>query len=171
MEWKNHILHHHKNRNGEIHWGNCNPSLWPIDYWELAKVIQYLFKQCSDFAHNVLWHAHIYFIILYIYIANHSRTEWDIYDISDVPFVWQMSVQVTNSCNCCKQVQETGVHTLQGSTNKDFQSVHQGLPECPSRTSRVSIPELPPSAAAVRQRSGRGFFKLGGQSLMGIQRH
>ncbi|XP_077337002.1 uncharacterized protein CXorf38 homolog [Lithobates pipiens] len=38
MEWKDRILHHHKNRNGEIHWGNCNPSLWPIDYWEVAKV-------------------------------------------------------------------------------------------------------------------------------------
>ncbi|KAM4700757.1 uncharacterized protein CXorf38 homolog isoform 1-T2 [Discoglossus pictus] len=37
-EWKRQILEHHTNKNGEIHWGNCNPSLWPTDYWEVAKV-------------------------------------------------------------------------------------------------------------------------------------
>ncbi|KAM5179465.1 uncharacterized protein CXorf38 homolog isoform 1-T1 [Mantella aurantiaca] len=37
-EWKKHILSHHKNRNAEIHWGNCNPQLWPTHYWEVAKV-------------------------------------------------------------------------------------------------------------------------------------
>ncbi|XP_072283222.1 uncharacterized protein CXorf38 homolog isoform X1 [Pyxicephalus adspersus] len=37
-EWKEHILNHHNNKNGEIHWGNCNPSLWPTHYWEVAKV-------------------------------------------------------------------------------------------------------------------------------------
>ncbi|CAH2220311.1 Hypothetical predicted protein [Pelobates cultripes] len=36
-EWKRLILNHHMNRNGEIHWGNCNPSLWPTNYWEVAK--------------------------------------------------------------------------------------------------------------------------------------
>ncbi|KAM5179466.1 uncharacterized protein CXorf38 homolog isoform 2-T2 [Mantella aurantiaca] len=39
-EWKKHILSHHKNRNAEIHWGNCNPQLWPTHYWEVAKVIK-----------------------------------------------------------------------------------------------------------------------------------
>nr|DBA34077.1 TPA: hypothetical protein GDO54_001677 [Pyxicephalus adspersus] len=39
-EWKEHILNHHNNKNGEIHWGNCNPSLWPTHYWEVAKVIK-----------------------------------------------------------------------------------------------------------------------------------
>ncbi|CAH2220313.1 Hypothetical predicted protein [Pelobates cultripes] len=39
-EWKRLILNHHMNRNGEIHWGNCNPSLWPTNYWEVAKVIK-----------------------------------------------------------------------------------------------------------------------------------
>ncbi|XP_068121709.1 uncharacterized protein CXorf38 homolog [Hyperolius riggenbachi] len=37
-EWTELILDHHKNRNGDIHWGNCNPSLWPVNYWEVAKV-------------------------------------------------------------------------------------------------------------------------------------
>ncbi|XP_075052512.1 uncharacterized protein CXorf38 homolog [Mixophyes fleayi] len=37
-EWKENILAHHNNRNGEIHWGNCDPSLWPTHYWEVAKV-------------------------------------------------------------------------------------------------------------------------------------
>ncbi|KAM8977131.1 uncharacterized protein CXorf38 homolog [Pelodytes ibericus] len=37
VEWKKLILSHHTNRNGEIHWGNCNPSLWPTNYWEVAK--------------------------------------------------------------------------------------------------------------------------------------
>ncbi|XP_053562454.1 uncharacterized protein CXorf38 homolog [Bombina bombina] len=37
-EWKKLILDHHTNRKGEIHWGNCNPSLWPTHYWEVAKV-------------------------------------------------------------------------------------------------------------------------------------
>uniref|UniRef100_A0A8C5LX06 Chromosome X open reading frame 38 n=1 Tax=Leptobrachium leishanense TaxID=445787 RepID=A0A8C5LX06_9ANUR len=36
-EWKKLILHHHNNRNGEIHWENCNPSLWSTNYWEVAK--------------------------------------------------------------------------------------------------------------------------------------
>ncbi|KAG8450514.1 hypothetical protein GDO86_002969 [Hymenochirus boettgeri] len=36
-EWKKHILDHHSNRNGEIHWGNCDPSLWATHYWEVAK--------------------------------------------------------------------------------------------------------------------------------------
>ncbi|KAG8450515.1 hypothetical protein GDO86_002969 [Hymenochirus boettgeri] len=39
-EWKKHILDHHSNRNGEIHWGNCDPSLWATHYWEVAKVIK-----------------------------------------------------------------------------------------------------------------------------------
>ncbi|XP_063813409.1 uncharacterized protein CXorf38 homolog [Pseudophryne corroboree] len=37
-EWKEIILSHHKNRDGDIHWGNCHPSLWPTHYWEVAKV-------------------------------------------------------------------------------------------------------------------------------------
>ncbi|KAM9320228.1 uncharacterized protein CXorf38 homolog [Gastrophryne carolinensis] len=37
-EWKTHILEHHNNRNGEVHWANSNPSLWPTHYWEVAKV-------------------------------------------------------------------------------------------------------------------------------------
>ncbi|XP_040279705.1 uncharacterized protein CXorf38 homolog [Bufo bufo] len=36
--WKELILAHHNNRNGEIYWGNSNPSLWPTHYWEVAKV-------------------------------------------------------------------------------------------------------------------------------------
>ncbi|XP_034610246.1 uncharacterized protein CXorf38 homolog isoform X3 [Trachemys scripta elegans] len=36
-EWKKEILNHHTNRNGEIHWGNCRPWLWPSSSWELAK--------------------------------------------------------------------------------------------------------------------------------------
>ncbi|XP_018411827.1 PREDICTED: uncharacterized protein CXorf38 homolog isoform X2 [Nanorana parkeri] len=38
MKLKELILLHHNNRNGEIHWGNCDPSLWPTQYWEVAKV-------------------------------------------------------------------------------------------------------------------------------------
>ncbi|XP_053313429.1 uncharacterized protein CXorf38 homolog [Spea bombifrons] len=38
VEWKKIILKHHTNKNGEIHWGNCKPSLWPTNYWEVAKV-------------------------------------------------------------------------------------------------------------------------------------
>ncbi|KAG9485644.1 uncharacterized protein CXorf38 homolog isoform X1 [Eleutherodactylus coqui] len=38
VQWKELILAHHNNRDGEIHWGNSNPSLWPTDYWEVAKV-------------------------------------------------------------------------------------------------------------------------------------
>lgn len=37
-EWKREILKHHTNRNGDIHWGNCRPGLWPVDAWEVAKV-------------------------------------------------------------------------------------------------------------------------------------
>uniref|UniRef100_A0A8C3S8P5 Chromosome X open reading frame 38 n=1 Tax=Chelydra serpentina TaxID=8475 RepID=A0A8C3S8P5_CHESE len=36
-EWKKEILKHHTNRNGEVHWGNCKPWLWPSNSWELAK--------------------------------------------------------------------------------------------------------------------------------------
>ncbi|KAM5195356.1 uncharacterized protein CXorf38 homolog isoform 1-T1 [Hipposideros larvatus] len=39
-EWKQEILKHHTNRNGDIHWGNCRPGLWPVDAWEVAKVIK-----------------------------------------------------------------------------------------------------------------------------------
>ncbi|EDL35694.1 RIKEN cDNA 1810030O07 [Mus musculus] len=36
-EWKHEILRHHINRNGDVHWGNCKPGLWPKDPWEVAK--------------------------------------------------------------------------------------------------------------------------------------
>ncbi|XP_053773414.1 uncharacterized protein CXorf38 homolog isoform X2 [Desmodus rotundus] len=36
-EWKQEILKHHTNRNGDIHWGNCRPGRWPVDAWEVAK--------------------------------------------------------------------------------------------------------------------------------------
>ncbi|XP_070317911.1 uncharacterized protein CXorf38 homolog isoform X1 [Odocoileus virginianus] len=36
-EWKREILKHHTNRNGDVHWGNCRPALWPVDAWEVAK--------------------------------------------------------------------------------------------------------------------------------------
>ncbi|XP_069492640.1 uncharacterized protein CXorf38 homolog [Ambystoma mexicanum] len=36
-EWKRQILNHHKNRNGEVNWGNCKPSKFSINYWEIAK--------------------------------------------------------------------------------------------------------------------------------------
>ncbi|XP_044297851.1 uncharacterized protein CXorf38 homolog isoform X1 [Varanus komodoensis] len=36
-EWKKEILNHHTHRNGEVHWGNCRPWLWPSNSWELAK--------------------------------------------------------------------------------------------------------------------------------------
>lgn len=36
-EWRNEILNHHTNRNGEVNWGNCRPWLWSSEYWELAK--------------------------------------------------------------------------------------------------------------------------------------
>ncbi|XP_040855824.1 uncharacterized protein CXorf38 homolog isoform X1 [Ochotona curzoniae] len=36
-EWKREILKHHVNRNGDVHWGNCRPGLWPVDAWEVAK--------------------------------------------------------------------------------------------------------------------------------------
>lgn len=36
-EWKREILKHHTNRNGDVHWGNCRPGLWPVDAWEVAK--------------------------------------------------------------------------------------------------------------------------------------
>uniref|UniRef100_A0A2K6ULH9 Uncharacterized protein n=1 Tax=Saimiri boliviensis boliviensis TaxID=39432 RepID=A0A2K6ULH9_SAIBB len=35
--WKREILRHHVNRNGDVHWGNCRPGLWPVDAWEVAK--------------------------------------------------------------------------------------------------------------------------------------
>lgn len=38
IEWKREILRHHINRNGDVHWGNCRPGLWPVDAWEVAKV-------------------------------------------------------------------------------------------------------------------------------------
>lgn len=38
MKLKELILLHHNNSNGEIHWGNSDPSLWPTHYWEVAKV-------------------------------------------------------------------------------------------------------------------------------------
>ncbi|KAG8589808.1 hypothetical protein GDO81_006532 [Engystomops pustulosus] len=37
-QWKELILSHHNNRNGEIYWGNSDPSMWPTHYWEVAKV-------------------------------------------------------------------------------------------------------------------------------------
>ncbi|XP_075706878.1 uncharacterized protein CXorf38 homolog [Rhinoderma darwinii] len=37
-QWKELILAHHNNKNGEIHWGNSDPSLWSTHYWEVAKV-------------------------------------------------------------------------------------------------------------------------------------
>ncbi|XP_054422523.1 uncharacterized protein CXorf38 homolog isoform X2 [Pteronotus mesoamericanus] len=39
-EWKREILKHHTNRNGDIYWGNCRPGRWPVDAWEVAKVIK-----------------------------------------------------------------------------------------------------------------------------------
>ncbi|EDL97635.1 similar to RIKEN cDNA 1810030O07 (predicted) [Rattus norvegicus] len=36
-DWKREILRHHINRNGDVHWGNCRPGLWPVDPWEVAK--------------------------------------------------------------------------------------------------------------------------------------
>ncbi|XP_008841159.1 uncharacterized protein CXorf38 homolog isoform X1 [Nannospalax galili] len=36
-QWKREILRHHGNRNGDVHWGNCRPGLWPVDAWEVAK--------------------------------------------------------------------------------------------------------------------------------------
>ncbi|XP_048963383.1 uncharacterized protein CXorf38 homolog isoform X3 [Canis lupus baileyi] len=39
-EWKREILKHHTNRNGDVHWGNCQPRRWPVDAWEVAKVIK-----------------------------------------------------------------------------------------------------------------------------------
>ncbi|CAD7681981.1 unnamed protein product [Nyctereutes procyonoides] len=36
-EWKREILKHHTNRNGDVHWGNCQPRRWPVDAWEVAK--------------------------------------------------------------------------------------------------------------------------------------
>ncbi|XP_077002336.1 uncharacterized protein CXorf38 homolog isoform X1 [Tamandua tetradactyla] len=36
-EWKREILKHHTHRNGDVHWGNCRPGLWPVDAWEVAK--------------------------------------------------------------------------------------------------------------------------------------
>ncbi|KAL4682380.1 hypothetical protein H8959_001935 [Pygathrix nigripes] len=36
-EWKQEILRHHINRNGDVHWGNCRPGRWPVDAWEVAK--------------------------------------------------------------------------------------------------------------------------------------
>ncbi|XP_017656105.1 uncharacterized protein CXorf38 homolog isoform X3 [Nannospalax galili] len=39
-QWKREILRHHGNRNGDVHWGNCRPGLWPVDAWEVAKVIK-----------------------------------------------------------------------------------------------------------------------------------
>ncbi|XP_053242887.1 uncharacterized protein CXorf38 homolog isoform X1 [Podarcis raffonei] len=36
-EWKKEILNHHTHKNGEVHWGNCRPWLWPSNAWELAK--------------------------------------------------------------------------------------------------------------------------------------
>ncbi|XP_043928259.1 uncharacterized protein CXorf38-like isoform X4 [Protopterus annectens] len=39
-EWRNEILSHHTNRNGEINWGNCRPWLWSSEHWEVAKVIK-----------------------------------------------------------------------------------------------------------------------------------
>ncbi|XP_058570396.1 uncharacterized protein CXorf38 homolog [Neofelis nebulosa] len=36
-EWKQEILKHHTNRNGDVHWGNCRPGRWPVDAWEVAK--------------------------------------------------------------------------------------------------------------------------------------
>eukprot|EP00072_Mus_musculus_P063627 XP_011245797.1 PREDICTED: uncharacterized protein CXorf38 homolog isoform X2 [Mus musculus] len=38
-EWKHEILRHHINRNGDVHWGNCKPGLWPKDPWEVAKLV------------------------------------------------------------------------------------------------------------------------------------
>ncbi|XP_034505671.1 uncharacterized protein CXorf38-like [Ailuropoda melanoleuca] len=42
-EWKQEILKHHTNRNGDVHWGNCRPGRWPVDAWEVAKV-----STCSE---------------------------------------------------------------------------------------------------------------------------
>lgn len=36
-DWKQEILKHHTNRNGDIYWGNCQPGRWPVDPWEVAK--------------------------------------------------------------------------------------------------------------------------------------
>ncbi|XP_018102121.1 uncharacterized protein CXorf38 homolog isoform X2 [Xenopus laevis] len=46
VEWKNHILDHHTNRNGDVHWGNCDPSMWSGHYWEVAKA--YMPRGCTD---------------------------------------------------------------------------------------------------------------------------
>ncbi|XP_048192468.1 uncharacterized protein CXorf38 homolog isoform X2 [Perognathus longimembris pacificus] len=39
-EWKQAILRHHVHRNGDVYWGNCRPGRWPLDAWEVAKVIK-----------------------------------------------------------------------------------------------------------------------------------
>ncbi|KAF5901393.1 uncharacterized protein DAT39_008886, partial [Clarias magur] len=36
-EWRREILRHHTKPGGVINWGNCRPSLWPTEHWELAK--------------------------------------------------------------------------------------------------------------------------------------
>ncbi|XP_069617705.1 uncharacterized protein CXorf38 homolog isoform X2 [Ranitomeya imitator] len=37
-EWQELILSHHNNKNGDIYWGNSDPSLWSTHYWEVANV-------------------------------------------------------------------------------------------------------------------------------------
>ncbi|XP_061926765.1 uncharacterized protein CXorf38 homolog [Entelurus aequoreus] len=37
LEWKSEILNNHRQRDPKLKWGNCNPSAWRTDYWELAK--------------------------------------------------------------------------------------------------------------------------------------
>ncbi|KAL0966361.1 hypothetical protein UPYG_G00294360 [Umbra pygmaea] len=36
-EWRTEILTHHTQPNGTVNWGNCRPTLWSQDHWELAK--------------------------------------------------------------------------------------------------------------------------------------
>ncbi|XP_054624607.1 uncharacterized protein CXorf38-like [Dunckerocampus dactyliophorus] len=37
LEWKSEILKHHVQRDPTLNWGNCTPSSWRTDHWELAK--------------------------------------------------------------------------------------------------------------------------------------
>nr|XP_057923353.1 uncharacterized protein CXorf38 homolog [Doryrhamphus excisus] len=37
LEWKSEILKHHIQRHPTLYWGNCTPSSWRTDHWEVAK--------------------------------------------------------------------------------------------------------------------------------------
>ncbi|XP_063049431.1 uncharacterized protein CXorf38-like, partial [Engraulis encrasicolus] len=36
-EWKREILRHHNSATAVVNWGNCRPSLWSLEHWEIAK--------------------------------------------------------------------------------------------------------------------------------------